>query len=93
MKQFRHLEASFKSANHYRTYLDDSQCGWHLDRLGGKIVMVERMVDLGAEFANINDYYTPLFAEYARKFEDFAEGNSSLLIHSLHSQEQCLTID
>ena len=87
MWQFCRSEALVKAANLDRTCLDEWQCSnWVVD-LECWTMTVERVMDLGAEFVGIDSHNTLCFAEYARKFEDFAEGTSSILFHPLRAQE------
>jgi hypothetical protein len=49
---------------------------------------IEKMVDLGAEFVHINDYQSTMFADNVRRFDDFAEGMTPILLHPFHAQEK-----
>ena len=50
-------------------------------------IMVESMIDLGAEIVGINNYHTLVFAENVRRYEELAEGTRSILLHCLFVQK------
>lgn len=64
-----------------RTCLDELQDNVWLG-VHGSMTVVEGMMDLGAEFGCINDYFPVHFAEIARRSEEFAEGTSTFQLHS-----------
>lgn len=49
-------------------------------------MMVEGMMDLGAEVVGINNYNTLTFAENVRRYEELAEGTRFILLHSFYVQ-------
>lgn len=75
------LGSMITAANLDRTCLDELQSRWNVWSFRGANMMIDSMVDMGAEFVGINDYWTPLFAESARKFEELAEGIQRISYH------------
>lgn len=68
------LMSMITAADLDRTCLDELLSRKNIESLRCVNLMVKGMVDLGAEFVGTDDYWTPMFAENARRFEELAEG-------------------
>ena len=74
MSWFCRAEALLKSTDLDRTFLD-AMHEFCYDMLPKDTnVIVENMVDLGAEFPKTTCLFSPLFAQYVSKYDEFAEG-------------------
>lgn len=51
-------------------------------------MVIDNMMDLGAESVNIGKYFPPAFAESVRRYEELAEGTRSILLFSLFVQDK-----
>ena len=77
-------EHNFQSANLDRTSLDELECSGYNWTMEFRMALCETMMNRGAEFVDVDGYYTPWFADNACRYEDFAEGTSFILLHFLH---------